>query len=451
MAVEKVALTDYRLRALKPAPTGKRVMVWDAATPHLAARVTDRGHVSFIVVRRRPGDRHPLYVVLGSYPGMKLADARKAAVKTLGEIMAGRHPAEVAKQAAAERELREAHSLAAAVDAFIEDERDRNLRSAERTVADLQREWLGRVRDPEHRGQWIAGKSSIWSARPVSEITRADIIGRLDQIKRANGKHGARHALSAIRQFFNWAADGERYGITASPCARIRNKTLGITGRDLKRTRILDDAELLDVWQSAEHLAYPFGKIYQLLMLTGQRLRDIACAKWDDVADGVLTVPAERYKTGNAQLIPLSPRAIAIFNELPRFTGPHVFTSTAGARAVSGFSKCKARIDEVIAKRRAKDGRALMPPWVVHDLRRSVRTRLVGDCGVEAYIAERVLGHALPGLHGVYDQGSHIPQKAAALAAWEKRLLSLVEPSEPAAPNVVSADAVARRRKVRRP
>ena len=149
---ERTALTDYRLKALKPAPAGKRRMIWDATTPHLAVRITDKGHVSFVVVRRRPGDKHPLYVVLGSYPAMRLADARKAAVKALGEIMAGRHPAEVAKQAAVERERREAHSLAVAVEAFLEDERGRNLRSYPRLVSDLQRVFLGRVRDPNNPG-----------------------------------------------------------------------------------------------------------------------------------------------------------------------------------------------------------------------------------------------------------------------------------------------------------
>jgi integrase len=80
-----------------------------------------------------------------------------------------------------------------------------------------------------------------------------------------------------------------------------------------------------------------------------------------------------------------------------------------------------------------------MPGWVLHDLRRTVRTRL-SDLGVDAYIAERVLGHALPGLHGVYDQGRHRTQKRDALARWEALLLAIVEPQ--ASP----ADPVERRR-----
>jgi hypothetical protein len=39
----KVVLTDRALKALKPAPVGKRYIVWDALQPHLGVRVTETG------------------------------------------------------------------------------------------------------------------------------------------------------------------------------------------------------------------------------------------------------------------------------------------------------------------------------------------------------------------------------------------------------------------------
>ena len=215
---------------------------------------------------------------------------------------------------------------------------------------------------------------------------------------------------------------------------------------------MLDDAELRDVWHAAEGLHYPFGPLVQVLLLTGQRLNDIARARWSEIdSEHVLTVPPERYKTGIGQQVPLPPRAIAILGEVPRFQGTYVFTTTAGAKPVNGFSNCKGKIDAIISQQREQDGRERMPPWVLHDLRRTVRTRLVGDCGVEAFIAERVIGHTLPGLHGVYDQGTHLPQKRDALARWERRLLAIVEPGEPLAQAVVPPEELVRRRKGRRP
>jgi integrase len=162
-------------------------------------------------------------------------------------------------------------------------------------------------------------------------------------------------------------------------------------------------------------------------------------------------VPPERYKTGIAQEVPLSPLAIEILSTLPRFErGSYIFTTTAGARPVSGLSKMKARLDAVIAKRREDRRADPMLAWVLHDLRRTVRTRLVSDLNVEAFTAERVIGHTLPGLHGVYDQGTHRPQKRDALERWSAALAAIVD--VPPAPGgaVVPAEEVDRRRRSKR-
>jgi hypothetical protein len=88
----------------------------------------------------------------------------------------------------------------------------------------------------------------------------------------------------------------------------------------------------------------------------------------------------------------------------------------------------KARLDATISHQRTKHGKQPMAHWVLHDLRRTVRTRLTSDLDVDAFTAERVIGHALPGLHGVYDQGAHRNQKRAALEKWEAYLLAIVDP-----------------------
>jgi integrase len=451
MVAHKITLTDLRLKALRPAEAGKRYIAWDAVQPHLGVRVTDKGHRTFVVVRRRPGDAQPIFHVLGSYPALSLATARKRAAEALGTIEQGVHPAEVEAKAYQERERRQRDIFAAAVEAFLVDDRSRGLRTVDDTEAFLQREFLGRRRDKQ-ASTWVDGPQPIWRDLPVAAIARRDVIARLDEIKRRGGKYAARHALAAVRKFFGWCADGERYGVEVSPCTRIRDRTLGVTGRDLKRKRVLDDAELRDVWQAAAGLGYPHGVVVQLLMITGQRLNDIAGARWTEIdAASVLTIPAERYKSGAPQMVPLSPRAAAILADLPRYAGGYIFTSRSGLKPIHGFHYAKQRLDAAIAERRTAEGREPMQPWVVHDIRRSVRTRLVGDCGVEAYIAERVIGHALPGLHGVYDQGTHLNAKRIALVAWERRLLSIVEPSEPAAPGVVPMEELDRRRQDRRP
>jgi hypothetical protein len=76
-----------------------------------------------------------------------------------------------------------------------------------------------------------------------------------------------------------------------------------------------------------------------------------------------------------------------------------------------------------------------------------VRTRLVGDLGIDAYVAERVIGHALVGLHATYDQHSHMPAKRDALLRWEARLLSIVEPDAQPPAEVADLTTARRRRK----
>jgi hypothetical protein len=65
----KKALTDRAIRALKPAPAGKRLIVWDAQIPGLGVRVTDTGAKSFVLVVRYPGSSSPSPRALGAYAG----------------------------------------------------------------------------------------------------------------------------------------------------------------------------------------------------------------------------------------------------------------------------------------------------------------------------------------------------------------------------------------------
>lgn len=62
-----------------------------------------------------------------------------------------------------------------------------------------------------------------------------------------------------------------------------------------------------------------------------------------------------------------------------------------------------------------------MPPWVLHDLRRTVRTHF-SALPVQDMVRELVIAHARPGLHKVYDQHSYRDEKRECPELWEKRL-----------------------------
>ena len=97
------------------------------------------------------------------------------------------------------------------------------------------------------------------------------------------------------------------------------------------------------------------------------------------------------------------------------------------------------------AKPRARSPRKLpaeMPQWQLHDLRRTARS-LMARAGVRPDIAERVLGHAIAGVEGVYDRHQYADEKADALARLAALVRDIVQP--PVA-NVVPMKSKRRRR-----
>jgi integrase len=119
---------------------------------------------------------------------------------------------------------------------------------------------------------------------------------------------------------------------------------------------------------------------------------------------------------------------------------------------VSGFGKAKKHLDREIAAVRARaTGKRATPmaPWRLHDLRRTMRTRL-SELGVLPVVAELVIGHKQQGIAAVYDLHRYDEEKRRALEAWEQRLRSIVDP-QPAPPaNVVAHEEMEKRRKGRK-
>ena len=178
------------------------------------------------------------------------------------------------------------------------------------------------------------------------------------------------------------------------------------------RKRILDDDEIRAVWSQAE-TAGTFGAIVCLLLLTGQRRRKVERMRWEDVSiDGSWEVPSNEREKGSGGLLVLPDMAINIIRAQPRMgDNPFVFAGR-GDSHFNGFSKAKRAFDDKLPD---------MPPWVLHDLRRTARS-LMSRAGVRPDIAERVLGHAITGVAGVYDRHAYKNEKADAL----NRLADLV-------------------------
>jgi len=71
-----------------------------------------------------------------------------------------------------------------------------------------------------------------------------------------------------------------------------------------------------------------------------------------------------------------------------------------------------------------------IPPWVIHDLRRTAKS-LMARAEVPAHISERVLGHAIPGVEGIYDRHHYLEEKATALQSLARLINGIVTKLEP--------------------
>jgi integrase len=155
-----------------------------------------------------------------------------------------------------------------------------------------------------------------------------------------------------------------------------------------------------------------------------------------DLTSALWSIPSERMKTDAPHHVPLSEEAIALLKTLPRFKGDAVFSTTGGARPVSGFSKAKARLDETILRLagESNDSAKAIKRWVLHDLRRTARTHF-SAIPSQDLVRELAISHARPRLHKTYDQFAYLEEKRTLFEAWGKRLMAVVDP--PHDPNTV--------------
>jgi integrase len=180
-----------------------------------------------------------------------------------------------------------------------------------------------------------------------------------------------------------------------------------------ERSRTLNDSEIKALWKAAGENGL-FGAAVKLLLLTAQRSTKVASLRWDDIEDGVWNIRTAEREKGNGQSLKLPKLALNILGALQRFAGnPYVFPGRINGHfkeLTNGQSK--ARFD-------AECG---VKGWRIHDLRRTARS-LMSRAGIQNEVAERVLGHVIRGVEGIYNRHSYDAEKAEALI----KLAALIE------------------------
>jgi integrase len=384
----KKPLTDRAIKAVKPAPPGKRTLLWDALVPGLALRVTDRGKRSFVLITRYPGSVHPTPRSLGPYGAISLEQARDKARAWLKLMAAGVDPG------IREIEKRQQTFRAIASDYFHRKAKDhRSRKLSEATLTRLVYPTLG--------------------ARPIDTITRSDIVRLLDQIEDENGPVMADRILGIINSVMNWHST--RSDTFRSPIVRGMKRA-----KEQARSRILDDDELRAIWRTTGEYRHPFGAMLRFILLTATRRNEVRFAKRSEITGTEWTIPASRYKTKIDHVIPLSQAALAAMGNTE--ANGFIFTAN-GKQAIGGLDRHKRAIDKA----------SEVTGWVVHDLRRTARS-LMSRAGVSADIAERCLGHVIGGVRGIYDRHEYFEEKKRAFEALAAQIDRIVNPQDNVVP-----------------
>jgi integrase len=375
-------------------PAGKAEFVaWDDTLPGFGVRLRQGRRATYFAQFRVNGRTQKRS--LGYVGVTTLEEARQTARDLLHAARHGHDP----KAAKAEARSKAALTVGAVADRYLKHAQTRlKARSFEEVERHLQKHWrpLG--------------------ALPATSLKRSDIAARLQEIAASSGPTASNRARAALSAMFGWAVAS---GIVE------QNPAIGTirVAEEVSRDHVLRDDELAAIWRACRDDDY--GHIIRILILTGQRREEVGSMAWAEVdtATALWTVPRARSKNDLGHEVPLSSLALAILTARPR-QRDREFVFGTGSGGFSGWSAAKSRLDARIAR-----VDTLVRPWRLHDLRRTMATRMADELRVPPHVIEAVLNHrsgVVSGVAAIYNRATYRPEKRDALDRWAVRLSNLV-------------------------
>jgi integrase len=182
------------------------------------------------------------------------------------------------------------------------------------------------------------------------------------------------------------------------------------------RARVLTDGELTAIWQATDD-AGDFSTIIRLCLWTGCRRSEAGGMRWSEIENGVWTIPGSRTKNHRTLVLPLPRQAAAAIAARPRIVGKNPIFGMTSAVGYTRWDDAKARLDDRLG---------FGQPWRLHDLRRSVETRMTA-IGISRELITRALNHGVPQLQQTYDRHDYSREVGMALQLWADALAQIVE------------------------
>ncbi len=401
-------LTHGTVEAAKPSE--RQYFLWDRDLKGFGLRVSVGGAKSYVVQYRMGGRGFAVkrYTIGKHGSPWTAAAARDEAKRLLSLVGLGQDPKEAEKEHVHQQLHNRFDQFA---DQFLE------LYGA--------RQWAPRNYENQkgYLSRWI---TPVLGKKSIGSIKRRDIISVLDKVP-ADKPSLPRNLFVLMRRIFSWAV--ERGELERSPMQGMKSPK-----PPAERHHILAHDELIALAAHAFRLGKVWGNFVHMLLLTGQRLREVAEADWSefDRTGRVWTIPNTRTKNSREQIVPLNAGAMAALDEIAGVIEDSrekqwpkkgfVFSHKEG-RPISGFSRFKRRLDKGLATTSTVE----FKPWRLHDLRRTVATNMQ-QLGVRFEVTEALLNHVSithAGVASVYHRHDWFDEKRAALDAWSAKLAEI--------------------------
>lgn len=348
-------------------------------------------------------------VGLGSPPLVTLAEARERAAENMRRVRAGGDPLAEKRQARARATL-----------TFAE--------AAERYLAAK----LAQFRNEKHAKQWRATLDAyalpVIGAQSVETIEMRDVLRVLEPLWSTKTETASR-LRGRIEAVLAWATvAGHRTGDNPARwkgnLAEMLPKPAKVANKQNHPALALDDAPRW--WVELERREGMGARALQFAAMTGGRSGEIRGMTWDEVRLGERprwTVPAARMKAKREHVVPLTPRMVALLENLPRLDGsPFVFFAPrGGSLSDMTLSALMRRMHEA----EVKAGRVgyLDPrskrPAVPHGLRSTFR-QWAAEHGHDWDMAELQLAHRVgDAAVRAYQRADMEDRRRAMLTEWE--------------------------------
>jgi len=419
--------SDVFLKSLKP----EEKKYYRREANGFTVRVMPSGAKTWLFVYTFEGKRKEMN--LGSYPEVKLADARTKYAVAYELLKNGKDPAGMDRQAKDER--RKAPMVADLCTEYIE-----------RHAKKFKRSWETDERILNH------DVIPAWGKRRAADIVKRDVVLLLEKIVDRGSPVMANNTFATIRKMFNFAV--ERDILLHTPCYGVKPPAPKVA-----RERVLSESEIKTFWNNLDACAMSseIRSALKLILVTAQRPGEVIGMHTDEIDGEWWTIPAERAKNKKTHRVYLSPMARGIVNDSIDQAG--VSREVPADREYSGFVFPTPHTKKVqpiagqaliVALSRAIESPVLdakgnplfdaegnpatvnkigVAHFTPHDLRRTAAT-FMAQAGEMDEVIDAVLNHAKQGVIKVYNQFKYDAQKQAALVSWARKLAGITTGTE---------------------